>query len=80
MNYWKTWHEGKTRTHLDGIGDSYTLCGVDTAGDDLVHDRDPERLHGMQMHVVTCEDCQQIIAIVRDHLDCNASFLPIDRQ
>lgn len=65
--YYRTRHEGRVRTHLEGAGDSYTLCGLDTAGDDLIHDRDPEKLPPGK-HRVTCEDCQQTIRIVVSHL------------
>jgi hypothetical protein len=64
--YWRTVIDKKTRVHLYGLGDSYTLCGLDTAGDDTVHDRQPEALEGKKR--VTCEDCQQIISIVKGHL------------
>jgi hypothetical protein len=57
---------GGVATHLEGIGDSYTLCGFDTEGDEMVHEKPPEWLTGK--HRVTCDHCQQIIAIVREHL------------
>jgi hypothetical protein len=64
--YWKTWDHGKTEIHLNGFGDSYTLCGLDTAGDDSVHDRQPEQISGT--HRITCEHCQGIIGIVLDYI------------
>lgn len=53
------------RLHLDGIGDSYTLCGVDTAGDTTVHRKRPELVDATR---VTCEDCLAIIKIAQDYL------------
>lgn len=58
--------EPKIRTHLQGIGDSYTLCGLDTAGDDEVHEKPPQCApRGTR---ITCEHCKDVIAIVRDYL------------
>lgn len=54
------------RTHLDGISDSATLCGFDTAGDPEVHSRQPEYLIGK--HRVTCADCLAIIETVKNHV------------
>lgn len=74
--YWKTFTPkddgGEIRTHLDGIGDSYTLCGMDTAGDDMVHGATPIKLPPGK-HRVTCEHCIQIIVIVREHLKMKKS-------
>lgn len=67
MTYWRTYQNGGQTTHLDGIGDSYTLCGLDTAGDASVHDKEPEELPPGK-HRVTCEQCQQVIEIVKGHL------------
>ena len=71
MKYWRTTglklDGGKVRTHLEGIGDSYTLCGFDTAGDDMVHGAPPEELPPGR-HRVTCNQCQQIITIVREYI------------
>lgn len=58
---------GETRTHLEGIGDSYTLCGLDTAGDETIHGKPPTELPSGK-HRITCEQCLQVIAIVREHL------------
>ena len=70
MQYIKTWKlkvdGGGQATHLEGIGESYTLCGLDTAGDDHVHAKPPEMLKGR--HRVTCLHCKQIIALVVEHL------------
>lgn len=60
--------EGGCTTHLEGIGDSYTLCGMDVAGDDSVHRKPPETLSDGKPHRLTCEHCQQIVALVREHL------------
>lgn len=65
LRYYRLVREGRTTTCLEGIGDSLTLCGYDTSGDDLVHDVLPEELRGH--HRVTCEDCQQIMALVDAH-------------
>lgn len=71
MKYWKTFRlkseGGGTQTHLEGIGDSYTLCGLDTAGDDMVHAKQPVELPAGK-HRVTCAHCQQLINLVREHL------------
>lgn len=74
MKYYKTVRTkrdgGETRTHLEGIGDSYTLCGLDTAGDDTIHGKPPIELPPGK-HRITCEQCLQIIAIVREHLQAS---------
>ena len=71
MNYIRTFglkEDGyKQRTHLDGISDSSTLCGFDTAGDSLVHGKPPQFLIGKR--TVTCEQCQDIISTVKEHLN-----------
>lgn len=71
MKYYRTFRPknegGETRTHLEGIGDSYTLCGVDTAGDFSVHAKPPIALTGIK-HRISCEHCQDIINIVLGHL------------
>lgn len=66
LRYFRTYQNGGQSTHMDGIGDSYTLCGVDTAGDDLIHEKPPEELDHKPR--ITCRDCQQIIAMVREHI------------
>jgi len=71
LTYWRTFGEpGKDRTgqrtHLEGTGDSYTLCGTDTAGDDATHRKPPVIVKGKPR--ITCEHCQQIIELVRAHL------------
>lgn len=58
---------GDIRTHLEGIGDSYTLCGLDTAGDDAIHSKPPEHLVGK--HRLTCEHCKAVVEVVREYLD-----------
>ena len=73
MKYIRTYRPksegGGQTTHLEGIGDSYTLCGLDTAGDTWVHRKQPEFLQGR--HRVTCSDCNRVIAIVKEHLSPN---------
>jgi len=67
LRYWKTYpHEGGSLTHVEGIGDSYTLCNFDTAGDSLVHRKPPECIKRPAR--LTCEHCNQVIGIVRAHL------------
>lgn len=70
MTYWRTWRikseGGGQATHLDGIADSYTLCGLDTAGDSMVHGRDPQELKHKPR--ITCKHCQQIIEVAKEHL------------
>lgn len=68
MNYWKTWNEGVASVHLQGIGDA-ALCGLDLAGDDLIHDRDPEPLAGKIR--ITCPHCVDLIEKVNCHLSEN---------
>lgn len=66
--YWRLYpRESEQATHLDGMADSYTLCGMDTAGDDTIYRKPPEQLEGTN-HRVTCAHCLQIIGIVRDYL------------
>lgn len=60
---------GGQRTHLDGVGDSSTLCGDDYAGDDEVHRKPPVILRTRQR--VTCSHCLGMISIVRAHLSSN---------
>jgi hypothetical protein len=68
--YWKTYRKneegGGSLTHIEGIGDSHTLCGFDIAGDDLVHRKPPECIKRPAR--LTCPDCNQIIDIVQRHL------------
>lgn len=64
-NYFRTWNEGVKRTHLRGISDM-TLCGFDTSGDDLIHDRPPEALPDGK-HRITCEHCLTLMEIVDEH-------------
>lgn len=74
MKYWKTWRlkedGGEQRTHLEGPGESYTLCGLDTAGDELVYGKPPEKLPPGK-HRITCEHCLQVIEFVKAHLASN---------
>lgn len=66
----RTWRHrsegGGTSVHLDGISDSYTLCGLDTAGDDRVHAKPPQELQGV--HRITCPDCLRVIEEVERYL------------
>lgn len=64
--YYRTWNEGKTRIHLEGISD-LSFCGLDLAGDDTIHDKDPVRLEGL--HRVTCEDCKALLEMAKDHFE-----------
>ncbi len=57
--------ERKVRVHLSWRGGDVTMCGLDTAGDELIHDKPPEL--DADTTRVTCEHCQQIIALVRAH-------------
>lgn len=70
LRYYRTFGEpgtkGGVRTHVEGTGDSYTLCGLDIAGDDLVHKKPPMEIAKPKR--ITCEHCQQVIAIVQAHL------------
>ena len=50
----------KIRTHIGMPGGDMTICGLDAVGDDLVHAKPPE-------------DCQTIIAAVKDHILANAA-------
>ena len=68
--YYKTWNDGKVRTHLEGISD-LTLCGFDISGDDMIHDREPEQLPPGKRYRVTCPDCKMIIKTVQGHLLSN---------
>ncbi len=68
--YYRTYQDGTSSIHLEGIGDSYTLCGLDTAGDDLVHEHPPEKLPTGR-HPVTCVQCQDIIKLVCEHVGIN---------
>ena len=66
--YWRCVNDGRTDIHLEGpVGDSYTLCGLDTAGDPFVHDKAPELLKG-DRHRITCGHCLEVIACVQDYL------------
>ncbi len=68
LSYWRTVDEdGKQRTHLEGPGDSYTLCGHDTAGDTATHSKPPVCL-GTAKRRITCKHCLQFIAFVRLYL------------
>lgn len=67
IKYYRTYQNGGQSTHLEGICDSYTLCGVDTAGDDSTHEHPPEELPPGK-HRATCPQCQQVIALVLAHL------------
>ena len=64
--YFRTWNNGQRLTHLSSHSDA-AICGIDLVGDNIVHDRDPERLEGTN-HRVTCAECQLIIATVKAHL------------
>lgn len=70
MTYWRTYalaaDGGGQSTHLEGIGCDYTLCGLDTAGDDVVHRKPPEVVPGKPR--ITCRHCQQIIDLVVEHM------------
>lgn len=67
LRYYRTYHDGKSRTHIEGIGNSYALCGLDVAGDDVVHEKPPEELP-LGKHRVTCEQCRMVIAIVKAYI------------
>lgn len=67
IKWYRTWENGKVETHIDGIGDAYTLCGKDTAGDEETHDRYPIQLTG-DNHRLTCKDCQAVVKIVKEFL------------
>lgn len=72
LDYYRTYgdpSDHKVRTHLEGIGDSYTLCGLDTSGDEMVHAKQPERIDRPRR--ITCEHCLQIMALVRAHDQSN---------
>ena len=79
MKFIRTWKRkdegGGQRTHLDGPGASYTLCGLDTAGDTTVHAKPPQELEGFN-HRITCEDCKQVIEYVREYLAHNIAGEP----
>ncbi len=64
--YFRTWQNGKQETHLSYNQDS-GICGIDLAGDGLVHDRQPEKLDGLN-HRITCDGCQSVVFAVRAHL------------
>lgn len=72
MRRWKTYSfkadsgPGQA-THLEGIGDSYALCGVDVAGDPNVHRKPPEPVS--ENARITCEHCKQIVQIVKQYLN-----------
>ena len=69
--YVKTYGEPgaqKVRTHIGHPSMDMTLCGVDASGDELVHDAPPEYLPRGKKYRVTCEDCLQIIKVVKDHI------------
>ena len=59
---------GEQRTHLVNPAHDYTICGLDTAGDELVHRRQPEILEGNN-HRLTCEHCQGIVRTVEEFLN-----------
>lgn len=70
MNFVRIWSrddDGKSFIHLASSGNDYTICGHDIAGDDLVHARPCKELKGR--HRVTCVQCLQIIADVKEYLD-----------
>jgi len=70
IEYVKTYGEPgepKVRVHLQDSGQDMTICGLDSHGDDEVHDKDPETL-SFGRHVVNCEDCQRIIEAVKEHI------------
>lgn len=75
VTFWRTFEKTdgrnftnstRTRIHLEGGVDSYTLCGMDIVGDSLIYAKDPKKLTGS--HRVTCEDCQHIIQIVNEYI------------
>jgi hypothetical protein len=65
--------EPKIRTHILNPGMDVTICGLDAVGDDMIHDKPPESLPRGKRYRVTCEDCLNIIAAVRDHISANVS-------
>ena len=68
-NFIQTWpREGGTFVHIAGQAD-YTLCGLDAAGDDTIHARNPKYLEGER--VVTCPDCRHVVKIVKRYLGKN---------
>lgn len=64
---WRTYDiDGGQMTHLEGPGDSYTLCGYDIAGDTKIHRKPPELLKGRKR--ITCPQCHQVISFVKDFI------------
>lgn len=69
--YYKTYGEpgeSDVRTHIVHPGMDMAMCGMDIAGDELVHDKQPEGLPRGKKYRVTCLDCLRIIGAVQDHL------------
>lgn len=67
-DYWRTCDEdGRTRTHLSNGGD-HSICGHDLVGDPMTHSKEPVELPEHPKPRVTCEHCQEIIAVVKRHL------------
>ena len=60
--------EPKIQIHILSPGMDVTICGLDSIGDDLVHDKPPKILPKGKRHVVTCEHCLNVIEAVEDHL------------
>lgn len=69
MRFFRTYplDESGSLIHLEGPGDSYTLCGFDTAGDDHVHRVPPQQLP-RPYYKITCPDCLQIISRAREYI------------
>lgn len=67
MRYYRTYKDGTSEIHLEGIGDAYALCGLDIAGDSAIHDKPPELL-AAEPHRVTCLHCHQIIQLVKGYI------------
>lgn len=63
MMFVTTYTDNGKETHLLGKAD-FTLCGLDTSGDDDLHHREPKfSVTGR----VTCSDCERIVCIVEEY-------------
>lgn len=60
--------ETKIKIHIVNPGRDFTICGLDIAGDNMIHDKPPKSFPRREKHRVTCEDCLHIIEAVKDHL------------
>lgn len=65
--FWRTYNDGGQSTHIEGPGNDYTLCGLDIAGDDVIHDKPPEMLEGRN-HRITCKQCLEAVKVVKVYL------------